>query len=248
MSLFDGPLEAPAKPVSAEWKQIDPAGVLTHEGYTEGLKLLSPIIYAADTTAAEGNASAYWTILHGNPDPNSEPLPGLAWVTNAVWGELCVQILRQCAKMPKPAELETLLLLKKPKDFQEVKALPATGTITQASGKIRTQNMVALRDFQRACTAHGESLMGKGGVRDSIFHQCEREGLTGDVLRLTVAVRLQEAIMQRERPVMPTFLGDGGRPIPESLERSERWNGKDDVAQRLGVLRAELSAATAEEA
>jgi hypothetical protein len=221
---------------------------LSHAAYIEGLKILNPLIYAADANAADGNAAAYWTILHGNPESHSEPSPRLEWVTNGIWGELCIQILRQCSKMPKPAELETLLLLRKPKDFEERKALPATGTITQASGKIRTQNMVSLRDFQKKCSTHGEALMGKGGVRDSVFHQCEREGLTGDVLRLTVAVRLHEEIMRRDRPVMPVFLGDGGHPIPESVEKAERWNAKDDVEQRLRSLRAELAAATAEEA
>lgn len=249
MSLFDAPLEAPsptpARPVEAE--PMDPGALLTHGAYIEGLKILNPLIYAADANAADGNAAAYWTILHGNPFPHTEPSERLRWVTNGVWGELCIRILRTCAKMPKPSELEALLLLQKPKEApEERKALPATGTITQRSGTIRTQNMRLLRDFQRACTEYGESLMGKNRVRSRLLADAQREGLTGDVLRLTVAIRLQEHIMGAERPVMPIFLRDGGYPSAESSAKADRWNQKEDVAQSLRALRAELAAAIAE--
>jgi hypothetical protein len=248
--MYDSPLEAmtPARPVPAEWKAHDPAVPLTYDAYTDGIKMLSPLLYAADAEQAEGNAQAYWVVLHGSPDTNGPPSPRSEWITNGIWGAVCVDLLRTQSRMPKPADVLTLCLLHKPKPAEERKALPAAGTVTPKGATIRTQNMRALIDFQRETTKNGNALIDKGGVRDAITHQCQREGLTGDVLRLTVAIRYAEERMARPRPVMPTFIGDNGQPNAESVERARIWNEKEDISRELQRLRAELAAATTDAA
>src|SRR5687767_11372476 len=99
------PLPEPARQPVAQWKQHDPEKPLTWVAYQDTLTMLSPLMYSPDDGSADGAVQAYWLVLHGNPDPNSEPSPRCAWVTNGLWGSVAAEIVRTQRRMPKPADV-----------------------------------------------------------------------------------------------------------------------------------------------
>lgn len=256
MSFFEDPVESspvvagvPVPPPAGE--AHDPGSALTYAAYRDGMKLLNPLTYAADAEAAQGYGQAYWVVLHGNPDFHSEVSPRCAWITNAIWGSVVVQILRSCTKMPKPAEVETLCQVERGKLARlnpNQKALPTDSTVTPRTGRIRTENTRLLSVFQKECAKYGTAMINRGGLRSRLITQAQREGYAGDKLRLRVGILYVEARLSNPRPVMPIFFSDGGFPMAESSEKADRWNTKDDLSTELQRLRADWATMEALEA
>jgi hypothetical protein len=230
----------------------------TFGAFRDGMKLLNPIHpYTADAEAAEGMVQGYWIVLHGNLSTTSEPDEAMAWLTNGIWGAVCVKMLRKGDSLPKPGAVLDLCRLEgdrqkaakaaKAAQDTERKALPADATVTPGTSKIRAENRRLLHGFRVQCTEWGNSLIGKHGVRDRCKVQAEREGHTGDLLRLRTAILYTEQLLTLPRPTMPIFLRDSGYPNPDSAEKAERWNSKADLDESLMRLRAEWAVAAATE-
>jgi hypothetical protein len=236
------------------WDVYNLDAPLFWQPFTTGMRLLSPLHrrYSAESADWEDYARSYWAPLHGNPDPNTPPSGSLEWLTVRVWRAVVERIGARMTEMPKPSEVLNLCLLARgaiPPDPTKKKALarPEAGAESLSSARIRQENMLRLRRFHKATNAASAPLMARGGVRDQIVSQCQREGLTGDRLRLTIALRMAEEILRRPRPVMPTFLSDAGRE-GVGREEAERWNTKADLDQKIGDIRAELAQLDADDA
>lgn len=218
----------------------DPDAPLTRAAFSDGMKLLSPIHRRIVSDAGEwaAYASGYWLALHGDTAEGSH-VAHRQWITNAVWFKTVLAIINTCSEMPSPADTVKACQREHAKlaPPEGQKALPAPDPMAPSARKIRTENARRLRGFQESCAKNGHGMIAKGGLRDQLVHQCEREGYMGDELRLMVAIRYAEARLERPRPVAPRFLGDNGQEL--SGEWSARWNEKADLDHVLELLRAE---------
>ena len=229
-----------------DWEGIAMGAPLTWEAFTVGMRLLTPLHRRQSATGQDWKdyAGSYWMILHGDPGEDTATPANRHWLTNGVWRRVVERIGRTQSEMPKPRDVESVCVLERnnvPAD-PRTPALqtPQGGTETRTSATIRAENMRRMRTFHLATTKATSTLMARGGVRDQIVSSCQREGLTGERLRLTVALRFQEEILRRPRAAMPTFLSDAGRD-GVGREEAERWNEKQDVEDRIRRIREELA-------